>query len=71
MTEAPDFPMFAIIDAEKYVVGYGFGNLEQVKSMVDNKIYEKNNGFDFIEMTIENGMASAGMKYKDNKFYYE
>ena len=63
--------MFAILDSNKYVVGCGFGNLEQVESIIDNKIYEKNNVFEFIQMTIEIGTASVGMKYKNNQFYYE
>lgn len=71
MTHVPDFPMFAILDRNKYVVGCGFGNLEEVQSVIDNRIYRKNDGFDFVQMTIENGTASAGMKYENNKFYYE
>lgn len=67
----PDFPMFAILDSNRYVVSCGFGTLEQVQSIIDDKIYEKNNGFEFIQMTIENGIAGVGMKYKDNEFYYE
>ena len=63
--------MFAVLDSNKYVIGCGFGTLEQVKSIIDNKIYEKNDGFEFIQMTIENGTASNGMKYKDSQFYYE
>lgn len=63
--------MFAILDNNKYVIGCGFGNLEQVESIINNTIYKKNDGFEFIQMTIEHGTASLGMQYKNNQFYYK
>jgi hypothetical protein len=67
----PNFPFYAVIENE-YVIDCAFPkDNNNIVSPVTKHIYTNNKDVLLVPMTEENSPAYIGMKYKDNKFYYE
>jgi hypothetical protein len=66
----PTFPFYAVIENE-YVIDCAFEKDNDMVSPVTKHIYTNNKNILLISMTEENSPAYIGMRYKDNKFYYE
>ena len=71
MNNFPDFIMYAVTK-KNIVVDCGFGNEDLVKSALNNNAeFDKNEGYNFIPMTLENSPAEIGMVYDGEKFYFK
>ena len=66
----PDFPFYAVVKNE-YVVDCAFEKNNDIVSPVTKHIYTNDKDILLIPMTEENSPVYSGMKFKDNKFYYE
>jgi hypothetical protein len=66
--DMPDFAMYAVLE-NNTVIDCGFDANGIIQSPLTQKLYDNN--YQFIAMTIENSPAEIGMKYKENKFYFE
>lgn len=71
-SDFPDFDLYAILK-NNIVVDCGTGNTEKVIASLQssNRTYSKQDGFEFVVMTLENSPAFVGMKYNGKQFYFE
>lgn len=65
--DMPNFIMYAIVYNE-YVIDCGFGNNEECKAAMSDKVYSSKDGYTFIPMTLDNSPAAIGMFYNGNTF---
>jgi hypothetical protein len=66
----PDFILYAVLK-NNTVVDCGIGDNKEVLSLMSQQNYKAKDGFEFVEMTIQNSPAELGMIYNNNKFYFE
>ena len=65
----PDNILYAVIESD-IVVDCGFGDASKIVSPLSQRTYSSND-YQFVLMTMDNSPAQVGMKYKNNKFYFE
>jgi len=65
----PDNILYAVLNND-IVIDCGFGDTNNVVSPLSQQTYLSND-YQFVLMTMDNSPAEIGMKYKNNKFYFE
>ena len=71
-SDFPDFALYAVLK-NNIVIDCGVGDIEKIVTSLHNnkQVYSKQDGFEFVQMTLDNSPATIGMKYNGKQFYYE